>query len=215
MRGPRGAHDPHWRHDFFRSDKDRRDFISAGAASGISAAFNAPIGGVLFSLEEMSSFWGAELTWQTFFGTMIAVYSSNFLFNWGSPRFGTGNFVKFKVKETKGYYYWEVIPFAILGVIGGSLGALFNRINYRVSLFRRDFLANKRILRILEATTIVIFTVSLGFWLPLFWNCDDREGLFEYGIEPVRYICPEGTYNSMATLVLTGNEKTLKHLFSR
>ncbi len=36
------------------SDTDHREFVSAGVCAGISAAFNAPIGGVLFSMEEVS-----------------------------------------------------------------------------------------------------------------------------------------------------------------
>ena len=37
----------------FRNSEDRRNFISAGAAAGIASAFGAPVGGLLFAMEEV------------------------------------------------------------------------------------------------------------------------------------------------------------------
>lgn len=58
----------------------RRNFISAGAAAGVASAFGAPVGGLLFSMEEVSSFWNMKLSWQTFFCCMVATITTD-LFN--------------------------------------------------------------------------------------------------------------------------------------
>ena len=44
----------------------RREILSAACAAGVSVAFGAPIGGTLFSLEEVSYFFPPKVMWRRF-----------------------------------------------------------------------------------------------------------------------------------------------------
>ena len=61
------------------SDQDTRDFVAIGAAAGVAAAFDAPIGGVLFAIEEVSTHWTSRLTWLAFFGALVSAMMSKSL----------------------------------------------------------------------------------------------------------------------------------------
>ena len=50
----------------------RREFTTVGVAAGVAAGFNAPLGGLLFAMEDLSSFWGKRIAWQTFFSATVA-----------------------------------------------------------------------------------------------------------------------------------------------
>ena len=55
-----------------RNERDARDFVTAGTAAGVAAAFGAPVTGVLFALEEIASAWSPSLTWKVFLTSMVA-----------------------------------------------------------------------------------------------------------------------------------------------
>ncbi|CAI5500057.1 unnamed protein product [Closterium sp. Naga37s-1] len=58
---------PVWLH----SDRGLRDLVTCGAASGVAAAFLAPVGGVLFALEQVTSCWRNSLIWHIFFTNAV------------------------------------------------------------------------------------------------------------------------------------------------
>lgn len=124
----------------FRNDREKRDFVSAGAAAGVSAAFAAPIGGVLFSLEEGASFWNQSLTWRMVFTAMISTFTLNLFmsFFYGLPGYlswsGLANFGTF---ENNFYNVWEIPFFAAIGCLGGLTGALFNHLNCKLAVYRK------------------------------------------------------------------------------
>lgn len=98
-----------WLRDF-TNDRDRRDLITCGACAGVAAAFRAPVGGVLFAIEEAASFWRPHLTWRTFFTTAIVSVTVRELMEVCSDDkgegkcgfFGSGGFILFNIDEKQG-----------------------------------------------------------------------------------------------------------------
>jgi chloride channel 3/4/5 len=58
-----------------KNEGKRREILSASAAAGVSVAFAAPIGGVLFSLEEVSYYFPSKTLCRSFFCAIVAAVS--------------------------------------------------------------------------------------------------------------------------------------------
>ena len=160
----------------FRNDAFKRDFVSGGCAAGVAAAFGAPMGGVLFAFEEASSFWNLPLTWKCFFCAATSTFTLNVLLAAASDEglvdgINSPNLITFGTFKDQPYALWELPIFGVLAVIGGLLGALFNEINFKLSVWRRDRDWPKP-QKQLECVLTGMLTGGVFFILPLFWNKD-------------------------------------------
>jgi chloride channel 3/4/5 len=111
----------------------KREVLSAAAAAGISVAFGAPVGGVLFSLEQLSYYFPDKTMWSSFVCAMVAAVTLQ-AFN----PFRTGKLVLYQVTYHSGWHDFEIVPFALLGIIGGLYGGLFIKLNMAIASWRKD-----------------------------------------------------------------------------
>ena len=134
----------------------KREVLSAAAAAGISVAFGSPIGGVLFSLEQLSYYFPDKTMWQSFVCAMVAAVTLQ-AFN----PFRTGKLVLYQVTYSTGWHGFEMFLYAILGIMGGIYGGLFIKLNMRIAKWRKSSHFADR--PILEVTMTAIITAILNF----------------------------------------------------
>ncbi|EJW85666.1 chloride channel protein 7 [Wuchereria bancrofti] len=199
----------------FRNDREKRDFVSAGAAAGVAAAFGAPIGGVLFSLEEGASFWNQSLTWQMFFAAMISSFTLNCIL---SVFHGVGGFLSwnglanFGVFENHSYNIWEIPIFLLIGVLGGLSGALFNFLNLKLSRFRKKYIRNK-CQKLMECLLVAAASAFTGFVTLFVVNDCQPVGRNPKLTEVTKLWCRKGQYSAVANLFFQSPEESVKSLF--
>ncbi|MEH1817163.1 MAG: chloride channel protein [Nostoc sp.] len=102
------------------SPDHRRQMIAAGAGAGLAAAFNAPIAGVLFIVEELLQ----DLSGLTLGTAIIASFIGGVI----SRLLGGGSLdLNLQLVKSSSQFSIPEIPFFILlGILAGLFGALFN-----------------------------------------------------------------------------------------
>ncbi|XP_022861637.1 chloride channel protein CLC-c-like isoform X2 [Olea europaea var. sylvestris] len=211
---------------YFKNDRDRRDLITCGAAAGVAVAFRAPVGGVLFALEEAASWWRSALLWRTFFTTAVVAMVLRSLIQFcksgNCGLFGQGGLIMFDVNSAiPSYNTTDLLAIMLIGVLGGIFGSLYN---YLVDKVLRTYsIINERgpALKILLVVVISLLTSCCAYGLPWFAACTPcptgldvqcptigRSGNYK------SFQCQEGHYNDLASLFLNTNDDAIRNLFS-
>ncbi|KAM7268199.1 hypothetical protein ACFE04_010365 [Oxalis oulophora] len=211
---------------YFNNDRDRRDIITCGSSAGVCAAFRAPVGGVLFALEEVATWWRSALLWRTFFSTaIVVVILRGFIDICTSGKcglFGTGGLIMFDVSNVVvSYRLMDVIPITIIGILGGLLGSLYNHVLHKILRLYNLINQKGKMHKLILALAVSLFTSVCQYCLPFLAQCkacdstlgeacptNGRSGNFK------QFNCPDGYYNDLATLLLTTNDDAVRNIFS-
>jgi len=107
---------------FRLSDEWVRTLVACGAAGGISATFNTPIGGVFFAMEIIL---GRFVTPKFGFVVISSVAADliSHIFLGDQPSFGIAPYTMIS--------YWEILPYAMLGILAGLVAVGFIRALYK------------------------------------------------------------------------------------
>ncbi|KAG6313508.1 hypothetical protein E4U44_002533 [Claviceps purpurea] len=144
-----------------------REMLSVACSSGLSVAFGAPIGGVLFSYEEISTYFPRRVLWKSFLCSLVAAATLREL----NPT-GTGKLVLFETNYGVDYEIVHYLVFILLGVCGGVFGGVFCTANFFWSTsFRKLPLIRRSPL--LEVFIVVLITACLQYPNPLIRDTGD------------------------------------------
>ncbi|XP_020246030.1 chloride channel protein CLC-a-like isoform X2 [Asparagus officinalis] len=211
---------------YFKNDRDRRDLITCGASSGVCAAFRSPVGGVLFSLEEVATWWRSSLLWRTFFSTaVVVVVLRGFMEYCNSGKcglFGRGGLILFDVSAVTVRYQWmDLPPVLFIGIIGGVLGSLYNYLLYKVLRVYSLINEKGRLPKFLLSLSVSLFTSIFLYFLPFLASCSPCDPSIDAACPTVgrtgnfkQFNCPDGYYNDLASLLHATNDDAVRNVFS-
>jgi chloride channel protein, CIC family len=112
-----------------RGEGERKALVSAGAAAGLAAAFNAPLAGLIFVLEELNG----GFTPVVFVASFLAAVTADVV-----CRIVTGETPVFALHGMPGPSLHALPVAALLGVLAGFAGVAFNKsILLSLDLFER------------------------------------------------------------------------------
>ena len=137
-----------------------KQIFAASAAVGVSSAFNAPVGGLLFSIEVTSTFYLVANYWRSFIAAMAGAVACNLLL---ITKEGANSdpllTLQMSDNEMTQYSKWELAVFLAIGLIFGWLAHFYLLAHKRISAFMKPYNRDYPLICACVAAIITTFVV--------------------------------------------------------
>lgn len=218
----------------FATDAERRDLVSIGASCGFAASFGAPVGGLLFILDDISSYFSKTLLLRMLvanaLGTFCLAVQHGDLSNYSVINLG-GNY--HEISASIFVNRVEEIPlYCLMGIFGGILGGGF----CRTFMWLRTNITGRFPPRgegrskwqLLEVAVVSLVTSLVLFYLPSYnWSCKpnldptkvayrEASGLEQQfaAASRNRFFCPAGEINELANMLFGSRIDAIKRILT-
>jgi len=124
----------------------RQSFILTGAAAGLAAAFNTPLGGVVFAMEELSKIHLRFFRTALFSAVIIAGLTAQALL---------GPYLYLGYPDVKGPSFSIFLGVIVTAIVAGLLGSLMCKAILRIMKWKRSFSGTKVFIFILFAALLI------------------------------------------------------------
>jgi len=132
----------------------KKNMILTGAAAGLSAAFNTPLGGIVFAIEELAK------THISYFKT--ALFTAVIIAGLTAETFA-GSYLYLGYPKTAGITIWVMFPVIVIATISGIASSYASQIMLKINDFRGKFKTTRQHIIFLICTALII--ASLAFFI--------------------------------------------------
>ena len=201
--------------------------MSVGAAAGFASAFGAPIGGLLFSMEEASSYFDHTMFLKTLAATAVATFciavhhgnlSDYSIISLGTFHSNNTNIFLNRVEELPLY--------VLIAVTGGLMGGIFVRCWRFLQNLRREKFTHPRVrnaFQLCQVAFVSLLTSALTYFIPLICSCrqidDDDDYVTKLGYDPWKthahqFNCKTGEINELAAIFFGSRDEAISAILT-
>ncbi|CAJ1951978.1 unnamed protein product [Cylindrotheca closterium] len=202
---------------YFANDTEKRDLVTIGAAVGFAASFGAPIGGLLFILDDLSSFFSKRMFLRVLVANALGTFCLA-LYRGDLSQYSVINLGDYN-EPNKNIFVnrFEEVPFYFLtGIIGGAMGGLYSSVlefqKRQMALWTGD----GKYTHLIYVTVLSVVTSFLLFSVTtLSFGCRQIPA-YDHYLANVghQFFCEEGEVNALATILLGSRDKAIRWILT-